>query len=149
MIGSVAQSVEQQTENLRVGSSILPRATILEMPVQLSWPEQLICNQQAGGSNPFTGSIFCSAYLFQIYQRQTRFLCGEVGERSNPGDCKSPAYGFEGSNPSLTTIFMMREQLSWLEHQPSKLRVAGSSPVSRSIMSLGAELQRCNTSLLQ
>lgn len=33
MIGSVAQSVEQQTENLRVGSSILPRATILEMPV--------------------------------------------------------------------------------------------------------------------
>ena len=28
---------------------------------------------------------------------------GEVGEWSNPADCKSAAYGFEGSNPSLTT----------------------------------------------
>ena len=33
------------------------------------------------------------------------FFYGEVGEWSNPADCKSAAYGFEGSNPSLTTTF--------------------------------------------
>src|SRR5262249_31697334 len=54
-----------------------------------------------------------------------------------------PAYAFEGSNPSLSTS--RREAgmdgvagqgcagiAQLVEHQPSKLRVAGSSPVSRS-----------------
>ncbi len=35
------------------------------------------------------------------------FYYGEVGEWSNPADCKSAAYGFEGSNPSLTTTFKL------------------------------------------
>ena len=51
-----------------------------------------------------------------------------------------PAYAFEGSNPSLSTSRREagNERRSWagiaqlVEHQPSKLRVAGSSPVSRS-----------------
>ncbi len=41
------------------------------------------------------------------------------------------AYG--GSNPPLSTIFPLRAGIAqWPERQPSKLRVAGSSPVSRS-----------------
>ena len=44
------------------------------------------------GSNPSTPSISLS-----------KVFNGEVGEWSNPADCKSAAYGFEGSNPSLTT----------------------------------------------
>ena len=50
-----------------------------------------------------------------------------------------PAYAFEGSNPSLSTINLRRGKNSQagiahlVEHQPSKLRVAGSSPVPRSI----------------
>ena len=51
-----------------------------------------------------------------------------------------PAYAFEGSNPSLSTTRReagnergSRAGIAQLvEHQPSKLRVAGSSPVSRS-----------------
>ena len=46
-----------------------------------------------------------------------------------------PAYAFEGSNPSLSTTGRNGTQAGiaqLVEHQPSKLRVAGSSPVSRS-----------------
>src|SRR2546427_748359 len=41
-----------------------------------------------------------------------------------------PASAYEGSNPSPTTRRAGVAQL--VEHQPSKLRVAGSSPVARS-----------------
>ena len=48
-----------------------------------------------------------------------------------------PAYAFEGSNPSPSTISDPSDGLSGnssvLELEPSKLRVAGSNPVSRSI----------------
>ena len=40
------------------------------------------------------------------------------------------SYDFGGSNPSSPTIVAGVAQL--IEHQPSKLRVAGLSPVSRS-----------------
>ena len=62
----VAQSVEQQTENLPVGGSIPPQgttergsrlrigATRVAGVAQLA--EQLICNQQVVGSSPITGS---------------------------------------------------------------------------------------------
>ncbi len=75
--------------------------------------EQLICNQRVGGSNPLASS-------------------------SSPGRCPSgqreqtvnlPPYGFEGSNPSLPTRAGIAQLV---ERQPSKLNVAGSSPVSRS-----------------
>ena len=46
------------------------------------------------GSNPDTPSIL------MLNNNST----GEVGEWSNPTDCKSVAYGFEGSSPSLPTI---------------------------------------------
>ena len=50
----VAQSVEQQTENLPVGGSIPPQGTNDAGVAQLA--EQLICNQQVVGSSPITGS---------------------------------------------------------------------------------------------
>ena len=50
--------------------------------------EQLICNQQVGGSNPSTSSTI--SY-------------GGIPERSNGADCKSVAFGFGGSNPPSPT----------------------------------------------
>ena len=50
--------------------------------------EQLICNQQVGGSNPSTSSTISH---------------GRVPERSNGADCKSVAFGFGGSNPPSPT----------------------------------------------
>ena len=55
---------------------------------------------------------------------------GEVPEWPKGADCKSAGDAFEGSNPSLSTIFAGIAQL--VEREPSKLGVAGSSPVSRS-----------------
>ena len=56
---------------------------------------------------------------------------GEVPEWPKGADCKSAGDAFEGSNPSLSTNFAGIAQL--VERKPSKLGVAGSSPVSRSI----------------
>ena len=55
---------------------------------------------------------------------------GEVPEWPKGADCKSAGNAFEGSNPSLSTNFAGIAQL--VEREPSKLGVAGSSPVSRS-----------------
>ena len=53
----VAQSVEQQTENLPVGGSIPPQGTTERCTCRCSsMAEQLICNQQVVGSSPITGS---------------------------------------------------------------------------------------------
>ena len=43
--------------------------------------EQLICNQQVGGSNPSTSSSF--------FPTSTKTEYGRVPERSNGADCKS------------------------------------------------------------
>ena len=62
---------------------------------------------------------------------------GEVPEWPKGADCKSAGYAFEGSNPSLSTIlFAGIAQL--VEREPSKLGVAGSSPVSRSNLCMTA-----------
>ena len=59
----VAQSVEQKTENLRVGGSIPPLGTtFVDLPIaeKICWcgsmVEQLICNQPVVGSIPTTSS---------------------------------------------------------------------------------------------
>ena len=83
---SIAQSVEQRTENPCVGSSILPRGTKYAGVAQLA--EQLTCNQQVEGSIPFTSSIF-----------------GRVPEWPNGADCNSVVVDFGGSNPPSSTIF--------------------------------------------
>lgn len=48
--------------------------------------EQLICNQQAGGSNPFASSI---GKMSQLERVVCNFIGGEVAERSKAADCKS------------------------------------------------------------
>ena len=55
--GYVAQSVEQRTENPRVGGSIPPVATTFKRS-QLSWIECLATNQKVRGSNPFGRTIY-------------------------------------------------------------------------------------------
>jgi hypothetical protein len=56
---------------------------------------------------------------------------GEVPEWPKGADCKSAGDAFEGSNPSLSTI-LTAGIAQLVERKPSKLGVAGSSPVSRS-----------------
>src|SRR5438876_752433 len=51
-----------------------------------------------------------------------------------------PASAYEGSNPSPTTRDAGVAQL--VEHQPSKLRVAGSSPVARSVARVAQSVER-------
>ena len=53
--------------------------------------EQLICNQQAGGSSPSTGSI------------RARIEYGGIPEWPKGADCKSVSSAFGGSNPPSPT----------------------------------------------
>ena len=68
--------------------------------------EQLICNQQVGGSIPLIGS---SAYQIRIFHSVTHLFCGcfqgEVPERLKGADCKSVGAAFGGSNPPLPTAY--------------------------------------------
>src|SRR3989475_11169225 len=99
----------------------------------------------------------CSFFFFSSRRRHTRFDCdwssdvcssdltgaektiwgnasaaGQVGCPSGQREqtVNLPASAYEGSNPSPTTRRAGVAQL--VERQPSKLRVAGSSPVARS-----------------
>jgi hypothetical protein len=56
--------------------------------------EQLICNQQVGGSIPFTSSILY--FITSSY--------GGVPEWPKGADCKSVVVDFGGSNPPSSTI---------------------------------------------
>jgi hypothetical protein len=56
--------------------------------------EQLICNQQVGGSIPFTSSILY--FIISSY--------GGVPEWPKGADCKSVVVDFGGSNPPSSTI---------------------------------------------
>ena len=112
--------------------------------------ELLICNQQVGGSSPSIGSN-------RIFQAR-----GESPARSNGADCKSVGVAFGGSIPPLPTngnseiakwrnseiaklisvlrhltasLLVNAEVAHLVERKPSKLQVAGSSPVFRSCLS--------------
>ena len=70
---------------------------------------------------------------------------GGVPERSKGTDCKSVGDAFEGSNPSPSTTSNPSSRAGIaqrLEHRPSKPRVAGSNPVSRSILRPGHAANR-------
>jgi hypothetical protein len=97
--------------------------------------EQLICNQQVAGSSPIASSWV------------VRSNAGQVAKRSNATDCKSvglglrrfesfPAHDTGGSAIRHCGCIAGVTQL--VESQPSKLLVAGSSPVSRSADSTNA-----------
>ena len=74
-----------------IGSAVRPESAGVAQPV-----EQLICNQQVGGSNPSTSSSFVT---------DGRRPYGGIPERSNGADCKSVVNDFGGSNPPSPTIF--------------------------------------------
>ena len=100
--------------------------------------EQLICNQQVAGSSPIASSV-------EQCPNAMDSSLGRVPERSKGTDCKSVATGFEGSNPSPSTLEMIGAinfagVAQLVELQPSKLDVAGSRPVSRSHLAHVAQL---------
>src|SRR5215510_14453274 len=66
--------------------------------------EQLICNQQVGGSIPLIGSSCVPGKQFSMYYLYLVSL-GEVPERSKGADCKSVGSAFGGSNPPLPTAY--------------------------------------------
>ena len=74
--------------------------------------EQLICNQQVGGSNPSTSS---------------KISYGGIPERPNGADCKSVVTDFGGSNPPSPTN--KRRQMSAFIFCPEPM--ASPSPSSR------------------
>jgi hypothetical protein len=128
--------------------------------------EQLICNQLVGGSIPSIGSerkIENGEWRMENGNTHTHF--GEIPERSNGADCKSVGEAFGGSNPPLPTRPGAKCQVSsakkstlytshftldhaevahLVERKPSKLQVAGSSPVFRS-NSHPHPLRRCSS----
>ena len=58
--------------------------------------EQLICNQQVGGSSPSTSSTFLRRHAIEY---------GRFPEWPKGTDCKSVVYDFGGSNPPPPTSF--------------------------------------------
>ncbi len=89
--------------------------------------EQLICNQQVAGSNPIASSTD---------PKSTGRRAG-VAEWSKAADCKSAGVMptvVQIHPPAPTCVLFNRAggSNSVVESQPSKLLVAGSSPVSRS-----------------
>ena len=105
--------------------------------------EQLICNQQVAGSSPIASSKiyrFIKYYYYVLSDIVFRYPYGGVPEWLKGTDCKSVGSAFGGSNPPPSTNssslygYNLRAGIAQLvEHQPSKLRVASSSLVSRSI----------------
>ena len=98
--------------------------------------EHLICNQDVASSILAIG--LASAKIFRDKESKgERFPSGQREQTVN-----LPAYAFGGSNPPLSTsqIFMYDSKIDvgragvaqLVEREPSKLGVAGSSPVSRS-----------------
>src|SRR6187551_2767876 len=84
-----------------------------------SMVEQLICNQQVAGSSPIASSV-------EQCPNALDSSLGRVPERSKGTDCKSVATGFEGSNPSPSTLAMLGAinfagVAQLVELQPSKL----------------------------
>ena len=71
--------------------------------------EQLICNQQVGGSSPSTSSTL------NCLHSNAKIEYGRVPERPKGADCKSAVYDFSGSNP-----------LSPTNQTPYRLPVGGS-----------------------
>ena len=122
--------------------TIMERSRDRDRRWRSSMVEQLICNQQVAGSSPIASSV-------EQCENEGHESLGRVPERSKGTDCKSVATGFEGSNPSPSTVATMvgaNNELKFagvaqlVELQPSKLDVAGSRPVSRSTATTPAHL---------
>src|SRR5262249_52694330 len=107
-----------------------------------SGAEQLPCKQWVGGSNPPASASDINR--LQLLGRAGRYPSGQRGQTVN---LLADASG--GSNPPLPTNFGIRRgrcreasgNSSAVERQPSKLGVAGSNPVSRSMRRSPSEAQ--------
>src|SRR5438552_16996687 len=109
--------------------------------------EQLICNQQVKGSSAFVSSLPKRKRKQQAPRSDTRALLSEDvswGERGGAVGCPSGQREQTVNLPRLALRrfesfphhFVARARAGvaqLVEHQPSKLRVAGSSPVARSV----------------
>lgn len=111
--------------------------------------EQLICNQQVEGSSPPAGSRAGESGGSSFF-----YCCGngEIPKRSTGADCKSVGFRlrrFESCSPHWIGVFKATKAAGvaqLVEHQPSKLRVAGSSLVSRSCLGFREEERgRCSS----
>jgi hypothetical protein len=122
---------------------VLARENLCGLGWRSSTAEQLICNQQVVGSSPIASSIQTILRLTLLDETELASSIetarseglrrsGEVPEWPKGADCKSAGDAFEGSNPSLSTNFCFAGIAQLVEREPSKLGVAGSSPVSRS-----------------
>ena len=87
----------------------------------------MICILGVGGSIPSIGSKVLKRILGE-------YQSGQMGQTVN-----LLVYTFGGSNPSSPTNFSSAEVAQSIEHQPSKLRVAGSNLVFRS------KLRQCSS----
>ena len=99
-----------------------------------SGEEQLPCKQWVGGSNPPASASSSGEFAYHMPAGSGRYPSGQRGQTVN-----LLAYAFGGSNPPLpTTRADAGGNSSAVERQPSKLGVAGSNPVSRSMRFRGA-----------
>ena len=99
--------------------------------------EQRICNPQVTGSSPIASSSEQRRPFHGPGCLDGDVMRAGVAERSMAADCKSA-----GQRPTVVQIhppaplfLRSRGSNSGVESQPSKLLVAGSNPVSRSIAS--------------
>ena len=113
--------------------------------------EQLICNQQVIGPSPIASSRVTGEKYHSLREAESLLsrVAGQVAKRSNASDCKSdgsclrrfessPAHKVlgEGAVMFFDDFVELNAGVTQLvESQPSKLLVAGSSPVSRSTVS--------------
>ncbi len=119
--------------------------------------EHLICNEVVGGSSPFASSFVRRSRPASRPERPGRssdspagrhphrgcWRCGGMPERPKGADCKSAGLclrRFESFSLHHFNRPVRRAGIAQrLEHRPSKPRVAGSNPVSRSIFPLPGE----------
>src|SRR5216117_3561740 len=110
--------------------------------------EQLICNQQVKGSSPFVSSLpkHDDSRNQQTPRAETRGVCCQGKSRgARAGGTVGCPSGQREQTVNLPRLalrrfesfphhFVARAGVAQLvEHQPSKLRVTGSSPVARSV----------------
>ena|SRR5438552_5823265 len=109
--------------------------------------EQLICNQQVKGSSPFVSSLPKRKRKQQTPRSDTRGLLSEDVSWGEGGGAVGCPSGQREQTVNLPRLALRRFEsfphhfvararagvAQLVEHQPSKLRVAGSSPVARSV----------------
>ena len=106
-----------------------------------SMVEQLICNQQVAGSSPIASSVGVFSDGFPSGQREQTVnlssLTSKVRILPRPPCQPSQIETSNTSNKKRSTAFMRNRTYAGVaqlvELQPSKLDVAGSRPVSRSV----------------